>query len=265
MGNRWLAKHQYTPSGAECQGRSGNPRASAAKNSSPSNESFSPAPRKGTQPGRTFLSQLQAWTPFVSFLTATLSLLIAFRSLEISKMGTKYVPTPTQQTDPPLAAIKIERTANWGESQQILDSRAAGARGLFHRWNRFQSAGGAARRAYGHPQRSDPYQFYIPEPRETMEQQFADLQDQGGFSNLQLQIAHAPSSWTPQELELHKIRWAYYCHAKPELIDLWSSFRNPEDKAQMQNDCKAGGACLVVSRGECDAGAFDDLSPTSNE
>ncbi len=79
-----------------------------------------------------------------------------------------------------------------------------------------------------------------------------------GVGRVWLNLVYPPARWSQNEVAVHADHWALKCHVDRAAIDQWSSFRKSRF-GRLQNECVAGGLCIIVSYGECDGDAFNDL------
>lgn len=266
MANRHLHKVGYTPSGGVVRG--GQRLGAAAPNGSP------PLPRaaSGEDPGGSSIGGASAPTPSGGppiivtpsrpiWLETLIGLVPAF-AIPAIVLVTKLAPIPVQTIyvpmNPPVAAnemqtisIKIERSDKKEAALRRLQRVTPQAEGLFRDWN-----GGGRRKTIGHAPDDRPYAFYIPEPRPGFETQFQGLQH-AGFEGIRLAEIHIPQSWSKRTLDLYLYKWATDCKVKVEWIAAWSSFR-PVGSVDLENECRPGGTCLIVTR-DCREDAFEDF------
>jgi hypothetical protein len=196
---------------------------------------------------------------FFPLLSAVAGFATAILYVHMFYSEPKYVSNGRRLGDVRLGSLEIERVASWGDGLKRLDKHIRGSVVLYHIWNDSSDSHASARRIHGRVEVEPFLAVYVPVPREGKPKEFKELSESGSIHDLQLHLVFMPKSWTTHEVELHKTYWAVRCRVSLEMVDRWSSFRDLRNRSVLENGCRPGGVCVVVSRGDCESGTFDDL------
>lgn len=166
-------------------------------------------------------------------------------------------PLSTAQTDEKelLESIKLERYWDENVADRQMEKESHGLKGLYLDWKT-----GTHRFVFGAGERQS-YPVWLPLPRPSYKHEFDRLLHRG-LSKIWLTEVHTPTSWSSGDLEARINLWANQCGVKAQSIPMWSSFRTVPSK-RLENMCRPGGVCIIISNGPCAGNTFKELQARS--
>jgi hypothetical protein len=144
--------------------------------------------------------------------------------------------------------LRIDRTVGFSEAMALTKDRSPELMSLTRHWNDPRG-----RRRFGHLPSS--LKYYSALRRIELDVYYSDFV-LDGVGRPSLYEVGIPPSWTNRQLELYVDHWATQCRIDPQMIHVWSSFRN-SDFGPLEDECRPDGICLILAE-NCD-NAFSNL------